>query len=457
VVVVAAHYWQARTALAALPIEWIGGEHAAHDTDEQRERYQTLLETDAGRTYDKLGDSAAALARAENTIEARYHAPYLAHATLEPINCTTLIRSDDSGEVWMGNQAPTIIRWATGKAAGIPSENIVVHTPYLGGGFGRRGEIDVAIQAAVVASRMRDTPIQIIWSREEDMQHDLYRPMGGARFRASLASDGTLDALDAKSVGQSCVESLTARLLPIMASEQMKYRTVAEGIFDFPYAIPHRRVAHVRTHEPIPVGFWRSVGHSHNAFFAESFIDECAVAANADPYAFRRAMLGEKPRHRAVLDAVAKAAGWDTAPPQNVGRGIALVESYRSIVAQVAEVELEGSTVKVKRVVCAVDCGFAINPDNVVAQMESGIIFGLTAALYGEITVKHGRVQQSNFPDYGMVTLANAPDIEVHIIESGIEHLGGVGEPGTPPIAPAVCNALYALSGKRIRELPIRV
>jgi isoquinoline 1-oxidoreductase beta subunit len=264
-------------------------------------------------------------------------------------------------------------------------------------------------------------------------------------------------AWHARVVSQSPTGSITARLLPAAASDLMKDKTTVEGLFDLPYALPHRATEHVLTHEPVPVGFWRSVGHSHNAFFAESFVDECAHAAQQDPFEFRRRLLQEAPRHRKVLETVAQKAGWESAPPPGVGRGIALAESFHGIVAQVAEVELHDGQPHVRRVVCAVDCGFAIQPDTVVAQMESAIVFALSAALHGEITVQAGRVRQSNYHDYPLVRLADAPQIEVHIVDSGVEHLGGVGEPGVPPLAPAVANALFALTGKRLRELPLRL
>jgi isoquinoline 1-oxidoreductase beta subunit len=359
--------------------------------------------------------------------------------------------------VWVGSQVPSLVRWIASKAADVDSANVTVHTPYLGGGFGRRNEMDVVMQTVLLAKQLPDTPVQLIWSREEDMQHDLYRPMAAARFRAALDASGNIIAWHNRIVSQSCVGSLTARLLPAAASDVMKDKTNAEGAFDLPYLMPNRRVEHVLTHEPVPVGFWRSVGHSYNAFFTESFLDECAHAAGKDPFEYRRAMLPERSRHRKVLETVADKAGWSLPVAKGAGRGIALAESYSSIVAQVAEVEVVDNTPYVRRVVCAIDCGFAANPDNVVAQMESGILFGLTAALYGEITVKHGRVEQSNFPSYGVVRLAQTPQIEVHLVQSGIEHLGGVGEPGTPPIAPAVCNAIFAATGKRVRSLPIRL
>jgi isoquinoline 1-oxidoreductase subunit beta len=456
VVAVAKRYWQAKSALTEVEIVWDEGPNAAHATAEQRSRYQELLASGEARTYDEAGKIETAFASPPRLLEADYFAPYLAHATMEPINCTAVVR-DGSCEVWVGNQSPTLVQWYAAKAAGIDSANVTVHTPFLGGGFGRRAEMDVVMQAVMLAKQIPDTSVQLIWSREEDIQHDVYRPMAMAKFRAALDAAGNLTAWYNRVVGQSCTGSFTARLLPVAASDAMKDKTTVEGAFDLPYNVPNRKIEHVLTHEPVPVGFWRSVGHSYNAFFTECFVDECANAAGEDPYEFRRALLKDRPRHRAVLELAAKRAGWDDALPAGVGRGVAVAESFHSIVAQVAEVEVKDNAPVVRRIVCAVDCGFAVNPDIVVAQMESGIVFGLTAALFGEITLQNGRVEQSNFPTYEMVRLAQTPEIEVHIVESGVEHLGGIGEPGTPPVAPAVCNALFAITGKRIRALPIRL
>jgi len=456
VVAIAQHYWQARSALAEIEISWDEGPNAAHDTAQQRSRYESLLASDEVRIYDEAGSIDTAFASPPRLLEADYFVPYLAHATMEPINCTAVVR-DGSCEVWVGNQSPTLVQWYAAKAAGIDSANVTVHTPFLGGGFGRRAEMDVVMQTVMLAAKLPDTPVQLIWSREEDIQHDVYRPMAMAKFRAALDSAGNVTAWYNRIVGQSCTGGLTARLLPAAASDAMKDKTNVDGAFDLPYALPNRKVEHVLTHEPVPVGFWRSVGHSYNAFFTECFLDECADAAGQDPYEFRRALLKEQPRHWTVLETAARKAGWDNSLPPGVGRGIALAESFHTIVAQVAEVEVRDNAPVVRRIVCAVDCGFAMHPDIVVAQMESGILFGLTAALFGEITLEQGRVQQSNFPSYEMVRLAQTPEIEVHIVNSGVEHLGGIGEPGTPPVAPAVCNALFAVTGKRIRELPIRL
>lgn len=457
VVVVAERYWQARSALAEVEIVWDEGPHARHDSEEQRKRYAALLDSGAAREYDAAGTPEHGFAAPPRLLNADYFAPYLAHAAMEPINCTARVKPGVSCEVWVGNQAPTLVRWFAAKASGLDSDQVVVHTPYLGGGFGRRTEVDVVMHAVAAAARVPDVPVQLIWSRAEDTQHDMYRPMAAARLRAAMDTAGNVTAWHARVVSQSPVGAITARLLPAAASDMMKDKTTVEGLYDLPYVLPHRATEHVLTHEPVPVGFWRSVGHSHNAFFAESFVDECAHAAQQDPFEFRRRLLQAAPRHRQVLETAAERAGWGSALPPGVGRGIALAESFHTIVAQVAEVELRDGRPRVRRVVCAIDCGFAVQPDTVVAQVESAIVFGLTAALYGEITVQNGRVQQSNYHDYVLLGLADTPRIEVHIVDSGVEHLGGAGEPGVPPIAPAVANALFALTGKRIRELPLRL
>lgn len=454
VVVVAGGYWQASAALKEVNIQWNEGPNAAFSGSEQASRYRQLLSTGERRVYD-AGDAEAMPSAGQRQVQCEYSVPYLAHATMEPMNCTAVVRQNGTCEVWVGNQAPTLIKWFAARAADLEPSKVIVHTPYLGGGFGRRFEVDVVMQAVMIAKRMPDVPVQLIWSREEDMSHDMYRPMAVAQFRAAFDSAGKLLSWENRVVSQSCTGSLTERLLPAAASDLMKDKTTTEGAFDLPYTLPNRRVEHILAHEPIPVGYWRSVGHSYNAFFTECFIDECAEHARQDPFEFRRKLLKDAPRHRKVLELAAEKAGWGLPLPGGVARGIALAESFRTIVAQVAEVELRDGAVRVRRVVCAVDCGFAVNPSIVEAQMEGGIIFGLTAALYGQISIESGRVQQSNFHTYQMVRMADAPQIEVHIINSGVQHLGGIGEPGTPPIAPAVCNALYKLTGTRIRQLPI--
>jgi isoquinoline 1-oxidoreductase beta subunit len=456
VVVVAQHWWQAKTALAEVKVTWSEGPDAGHDSAAQRTRYETALASGSARTYDSAGDPDHGLAAPPRLLEATYAVPYLAHAAMEPMNATAWLK-DGRCDVWCGNQSPSLVRWFAARAADLDAAQVTVHTPLLGGGFGRRFELDATLQAVAIARRMAGAPVKLIWSREEDMTHDMYRPMALARLRAALDNAGNVIAWDNRIVSQSATNGVFSRALPAAASDLLKDRTNAEGAFDLPYQLPHRRVEHVLAHEPVPVGFWRSVGHSFNAFFAEGFLDECAHAAGKDPFEFRRGLLKDQPRHRQVLETAAQKAGWGTPLPEGTGRGIALAESFGSIVAQVAEVRLVDGRPRVTRVVCAVDCGFALDPGIVAAQMESGIVFGLSAALYGDITLRKGRVQQANYTDYDMVKLADCPAIEVHIVNSGVENLGGVGEPGTPPIAPAVCNALFAATGKRVRELPIRL
>ena len=461
VVVVADSWWTAKTVLGEMTLQWNEGANGTLDSAQQRAAYAALLDKGSPRVYEKLGDAPGVLGGAQRVIEAVYEVPYLAHATMEPMNATALLK-DGRCEVWAGNQGPTLVKWFAAKAAGLPADAVTVHTPFLGGGFGRRIEVDAVMQAVAIAAKLPGVPVQLLWSREEDTRHDMYRPMTMARLRCSLAADGTIGAWHHRIVGQSCTQGLTARLMPAAASDLMKDKTVAEGAYDLPYAMPNRLVEHVLAHQPVPVGYWRSVGHSYNAFFAETFMDEVARAAGKDPFEYRRAMLAGAPRHRRVLETVAALADWGRPLTADAGvrtgRGIALAESFHSIVAQVAEVEVGADgTLRVRRVCCAVDCGRAINPAIVTAQMQSGIVFGLTAALHGEITVKAGRVVESNFHDYRMVRMADCPRIEVKIVDSGWENLGGIGEPGTPPIAPAVANAVFAATGKPVRRLPIRV
>jgi len=454
VAVVADNSWRALQAAETLPVVFEDGPHAGLDSAGIAAQLKAALDSGDGRAYESKGDAPAALASAAKRVEAEYSVPYLAHACMEPMNCTALV-TDDGCEVWAPHQAASLVRMVAAKVAELDQEQVRVHVTLLGGGFGRRAEIDTVVQAVTVARRMKGRPVQVIWSRTEDIRHDFYRPAVACRLRAGLGPDGRPQAWHHRIAGQSVSQNFAGRLLPFVL-ESMPDKTNVEGAIHLPYDVPNLLVEHARVESPVPVGFWRSVGHSYNAFFVESFVDELAHAAGKDPYEYRRSLYGKSPRHARLAEALARHAGWGTPLPPGQGRGMALHYSFHSLVGQVAEVEVsEKGNLSVRRVVCVVDCGQVVNPDIVRAQMESGIVFGLTAALHGEITLKDGGVVQSNFPDYPMITLADCPAMEVHILESDAS-MGGVGEIGTPPIAPALCNAIFAATGKRIRSLPVK-
>ena len=373
---------------------------------------------------------------------------------MEPINCTARV-ADGRVDVWAPTQVPGFARAIAAHVAGVAEEAVTVHVTYLGGGFGRRLEVDFVGQAVRVALETGGRPVQLLWPREEDITHDFYRPAGVAVLQASFDSAGTLSGLAISSAGDAIVPRWLERGLPALAGKlEPPDKTTAEGLSDLPYDVPHQRSAHVTTHSGVPVGFWRSVGHSHNAFFKEGFIDELAGEAGQDPVAFRLALLKAMPRHAAVLQRAADEAGWGRALPAGRARGVALHESFGTIVAQVVEVSLQAGVPAVQRVVCAVDCGIVVNPGIVAQQMESAVVFGLTAALFGRIDIEAGAVRQRNFPDHPLLTLAQTPLIETHIVAS-TRPPAGMGEPGVPPLAPALANALFALTGKRLRELPL--
>lgn len=455
VAVIAKTWWQAERAVAALKPVWAAPQGELPDSNRIRQKLEAAVREDKGLAFHSRGDVAAAEAQAgARVVEAVYAAPYLAHAALEPINCTAQV-SQGRVQIWLPTQVPGAARDAAAKAAGVSSDQVTVNVTLLGGGFGRRLDVDVVPQAVRIAMAANGQPVQLLWSREEDMGHDFYRPMNVARLRAVLDPQGAPLALESVSAGDAITPRWLARTLPLLAGPiDTPDKTTAEGLIDQMYGFPNQRLAHVTTRSGVPVGFWRSVGHSHNAFFLEGFIDELAEQTKQDPLAFRRALLKEAPRHRAVLDMAANKAGWGTPLPQRRARGIALHESFGTIVAQVAEVSLENEKPRVHRVVCAVDCGSVVNPGIVAQQVEGSVVFALTAALYGRIDIEGGVVRQSSFPDYPLLPLAQAPVVETHLVASDRPPTG-MGEPAVPPLAPAVANAVYALTRKRLRTLPL--
>jgi isoquinoline 1-oxidoreductase beta subunit len=448
VAVVADHMGAAKKGLEALVIEWEDGPHGKLSTAEiAAELEQATLAP--GAVAQNIGDADGAMAGAVTKVDAIYQLPFLAHAAMEPMNCTVHVRKDGC-EVWVGTQAIARAQAFAANAAGLPVDKVVVHNHLIGGGFGRRLETD-GVARAVQIARQVDGPVKVVWTREEDIQHDMYRPYWFDRFSAGLDQNGMPIAWTHRFAGSSVV----ARYLPPGFKDGLDPDSV-EGAIDLPYALPNLRVEYLRVEPPaIPTAFWRSVGPSHNVFVTESFIDELAAAAKQDPVAYRRALLDKSPRAKAVLDLAADKAGWGQSLPKGSGRGVSLQNVFGSYLAQVAEVEVSNEgAVRVRRVVCAVDCGTVVNPDTVEAQIQSGIIFGATAALYGEITIKDGRVEQTNFDTYQIMRIDEAPVIEVHIVKS-TEPPGGMGEAGTSVIVPAIANAIYAATGKRLRKMPI--
>jgi isoquinoline 1-oxidoreductase beta subunit len=450
-------WWKAERFLdEGVEVKWQPGPAPGLDTPGLWKRYEDLLENGEPALTRTLGTAVTTTSDRQQTLTAAYRAPYLAHTTLEPMNCTARV-GPTGVEVWMPNQSPTLMRLAAARTAGVPQDRVSVHTTFLGGGFGRRAEVDLVRQAVTCALVLPERPVQVLWSREEDIRHDCYRPMALARWRAVLEMAGDkpkLVSVAKRQVAQSPSEQFPVRTVGLPAQKQPEGNAVENP----PYAFPHYQLDAMVADGVVPVGFWRSVGHSHTAFFDESFVDELAAALKKDPFDLRRDLLAGRPRHLKVLETAAREAGWGTPLPPGSGRGIALRASFGSIVAQVAEVSVaDGRSIAVKRVTCAIDCGPVVNPAIVRAQMESGIVYGLSAALFGEITLANGRVEQSNFPDYDAVRLAEAPVMAVHLVDSGATDIGGVGEPGTPPIAPAVANAIFAATGKRLRSLPLRL
>ncbi|RQS62567.1 xanthine dehydrogenase family protein molybdopterin-binding subunit [Burkholderia sp. Bp8963] len=447
VAVVGDHTWAAKRGASALVVKWNEGADAKVSMKD--------IVADLARAADgkgavarKDGDVDHAFANAKTRIDAVYEQPFLAHATMEPVNCTVHVRPDGC-EIWVGTQVPTRVVDTAQRITGFPREKIVVNNHLLGGGFGRRLETDMVAQALKVA-RQVNAPVKVVWTREEDIQHDMYRPYYYDRISAGLDANGKPVAWRHRIVGSS----ILARFAPPAFKGGVDPDAV-EVAAELPYDLPNQLVDYVRQ-EPrhVPTAFWRGVGPTRSTFVVESFVDELAAQAKADPVQYRRALLGKTPRARNVLDVASKAAGWGTPLPKGHGRGVSVMHAFGSFFSMVVDVAIDDGDVQVTRVVCAVDCGMVVNPDTIDAQVQGGIIFGITGALYGEITIENGRVMQGNFTDYRMLRINETPPIDVHIVKSA-EAPGGIGEPGTAALAAALSNAIFAATGKRLRKLPV--
>ncbi|PHS20675.1 MAG: isoquinoline 1-oxidoreductase [Kangiella sp.] len=436
VAVISSSYWQATQALESLTIKWSETENDLISSEnifsQFKKSMKDAITNGDAQTDIKVGDGEEQIDQSHQQIEAEYKVPYLAHATMEPLNCTVEIK-DGHCAIYTGCQNPLGFRAEVAKAIGFDVENVSVQNHLLGGGFGRRAIADYAIQAAKIALQL-DTPVKVIWSREEDTRQDFYRQANISRFKAGINEKG----------------------MPTHWVNQYVDKHEPEEAPHSPYDIPNQWVHYTDSVTHIPFGPWRSVDHSHHAFFTESFIDEIANKNSLDPYQFRFELLNKRPRMQNVLKLVAEKSNWSQSLSSGQGRGISIHKSFNTIVAQVAEVEVINQKIKVKKITCVVDAGTAINPDGLIAQMEGGIIYGLTATLFGEITIENGSVQQGNFDSYPILRMSESPEIEVHIIDSGIS-LGGGGEPGTPPVAAAVANAIYDAVNIRLRSLPLKV
>ncbi|MEZ0606485.1 molybdopterin cofactor-binding domain-containing protein [Paraburkholderia sp. IW21] len=459
VAVIADNPFRAMNAVSAVDVAWRDGAAATLSSAQMQRRLAQALDDSDGHAYYHRGDVDAALSGAARTLTAEYYAPYLAHGAVEPVNCTVQV-ADGTATVWVSTQMPALARQHVANVLDIDADKVYVQVQLLGGGFGRRLELDFISQAAAIAREGGGLPVQTIWSRAEDFTHDFYRPACVSRLKAGFDKNGKLVAWHATSASQAIVPESLARYYGVPRIPIDK--TTCEGAFDQPYEWPTARVAHKIVELPVPVGFWRSVGHSHQAFFTESFTDELAASAGQDPIAFRAALLAQHPRHLAVLKRAAQLSDWGrpltrAADGAKRARGVALHEAFGSVVVQVAEVSLGPSKqIRVHRVVCVIDCGLPVNPNLIRQQMESAIVFGLSTALQDEITLVDGQVQQKNFLDFPIVRMNDCPVIETDIMPSRM-HPQGVGEPGVPPIAPAVANAVFALTGQRLRALPLKL
>lgn len=448
VAVVADSRWRAMQAAKRLNVSWDDGKHAQLSSPAIIGDLRRALDQEAGFTYYRSGDIDAL--QGATRLSAEYRVPHVAHAAMEPVNCSARWAGGRL-KLWAPTQSPSVAATVASRAAGVGSASIDLTVTMLGGGFGRRLDNDMVAQVAQIARALDGPAVQLMWTREQDIARDFFRPAAVARLQGTLDASGHLTGLESTSAGASPAQHLLHRAfgLPMAGPD----KTTVEGLYDQPYEIAHQKVSHVITDSAVPVGSWRSVGHSHNAFFMECFIDELAQAAGVDEIDFRRKLLSRHPRELAVLDAAVALAGVAAA-----GRalGVALHRSFGTIVAQVAEVSVDGSRIRVHSISCAVDCGIVVNPDGVAQQVESSVAMGLSCALHDEIVVRNGRVLQSNFHDYRTLRITDMPEVRVTLLQSA-EPPGGMGEPATPPVAPAVANAVFKLTGKRLRSLPLRL
>src|SRR6202453_4335686 len=451
VAVVADSWWRAKRALDALPIVWDQQGNGGVSSDSIAELVRAGLDEDNAQIGQSDGDVTAGLATAVRQVEAEYTVPYLAHATMEPQNCTAHVR-DGRVEVWAPTQGSPTALVTAAVAAGVANDQVTVHTMMLGGGFGRRGAIQAYVRQVVLIAKEDDAPVKLVWSREEVMRHDFYRPFGMARLVAGLDAEGMPTALKIRLAGPSFVATFVSAF-----GANIIDRTFLSGLIEqeMAYDLPNYHVDYVIRQTPVPVGVWRAINYTDNTFYKECFIDELAHAAGMDPYLYRRRLLRNSPKNLAVLDAAAKNAGWFSPPPRGISRGIAVTEACGSYCAHVVEVSVARGRIRVHRVVSALDPGYVVNPLSIEMQTQGAIVYALTAALYGEITIKDGATVQGNFDEHEMLRMADAPKVETVVVPSG-DFWGGVGEPPVPPLAPALCNAVFAATGKRIRSLPLK-
>ncbi|MBK6907169.1 MAG: molybdopterin-dependent oxidoreductase [Rhodocyclaceae bacterium] len=462
IVVVADDTWTALRAANALKVEWDAGVNADFSSEAYLDTLLTAVNEQTGTRWHAEGDLEAVERSGARRFDAVYTVPMLAHAAMEPASCTALYethRKQARLQIWAPTQNPGLYAQAAAKAADLSPDQITVTPTLLGGGFGYKGLLEPLLQAVAAAKLHRDRHVQVSWTREQDIRHDLYRPPAAAKSSAWLTGDeksGRWVGWRFRSAGPSIAASMMARTLPRWLARRIPDKTTSEGAFDGPYALDAQEIYHVDTPISVPIGYWRAVGHSHQAFFVESFLDEVAHELRQDPLELRLRKLRNAAREAEVLQMAAREAGWSKPQPMGSALGLAIHSSFGSSCAQVVQlVREDDGRVRIERVVCAIDCGFAVHPDLIAQQMEGAIIFGLTAALYGRINYKDGQVQQRNFPDYRLMSMRSAPRVDTFIVPSRASEPGGIGEVALPPAAPALCNAAFRLTGKRIRDLPI--